>query len=143
MTLPKLTKLELQIMEIFWKRGACSVREIQEAFPERKRPAYTTVQTTVYRLETKKALRLVKTIGKAKVFETAITRDQAQTRLIDDLLGLFGGDAKPVMARLVDSGKVTMDHVKEIEAMVRSHQGREPANASPTGRSHQGKGRSK
>jgi len=125
MTLPKLTKLELQIMEIFWKRGACSVREIQEAFPERKRPAYTTVQTTVYRLDSKKALRLVKTIGKAKVFDAAITRDQAQTRLIDDLLSLFGGDAKPVMARLVDSGKLTMDDVKEVEGMVRDYQRKE------------------
>jgi predicted transcriptional regulator len=127
MTHPKLTKLELQIMEMFWKRGACSVREIQEGFSERKRPAYTTVQTTVYRLESKKALRHVKTIGKAKVFEAAVTRDQAQTRLIDDLLSLFGGDVKPVMARLVDSGKITMDHVKEVEAMVRSHKGKEKA----------------
>jgi predicted transcriptional regulator len=125
MTLPKLTKLELQIMETFWTRGACSVREIQEAFPEKKRPAYTTVQTTVYRLETKKALRLVKTIGKAKVFDAAITRDQAQTRLIDDLLSLFGGDVKPVMARLVDSGKLTLEHVKDAEAMVREHRGKE------------------
>src|SRR5262247_1628838 len=125
MTLPKLTKLELQIMESFWTRGACSVREIQEAFPEKKRPAYTTVQTTVYRLESKKALRLVKTIGKAKVFEAAVSRTEAQTRLIDDLLGLFGGDVKPVMARLVDSGKITMDHVKEVEAMVREHRGRQ------------------
>src|SRR5262245_32876864 len=125
MTLPKLTRLELQIMETFWMRGACSVREIQEAFPEKKRPAYTTVQTTVYRLESKKALRLVKTIGKAKVFDAAITRDQAQTRLIDDLLSLFGGDVKPVMARLVDSGKFTIDDVKEIETMVREHRRRE------------------
>jgi predicted transcriptional regulator len=125
MTLPKLTKLELQIMETFWNRGACSVREIQEAFPEKKRPAYTTVQTTVYRLEAKKALRLVKTIGKAKVFDAAITRDQAQTRLIDDLLSLFGGDVKPVMARLVDSGKLTLEHVKDVEAMVREHRGKE------------------
>src|SRR5215467_11252866 len=125
MTLPKLTKLELQIMEIFWKRGACSVREIQEAFPEKKRPAYTTVQTTVYRLESKKALRLVKTIGKAKVFDAAITRDQAQTRLIDDLLSLFGGDIKPVMARLVDTGKLTMDDIKDVEQMLREHRGKD------------------
>jgi BlaI family transcriptional regulator, penicillinase repressor len=121
MQLPKLTKLELRIMETFWTRGACSVREIQEAFPERKRPAYTTVQTTVYRLESKKALRLVKTIGKAKVFEAAISRTQAQTRLIDDLLSLFGGNAKPVMARLVDIGKLTMEDVKDVEQMVREH----------------------
>jgi len=125
MTLPKLTRLELRIMETFWNRGACSVREIQEAFPERKRPAYTTVQTTVYRLEAKKALRLVKTIGKAKVFEAAISRTQAQTRLIDDLLSLFGGDIKPVMARLVDSGKFTMDDVKDVEEMLREHRSKE------------------
>src|SRR5215831_16708899 len=113
MKLPKLTKLELQIMEAFWNRGLCSVREIQEAFPEKKRPAYTTVQTTVYRLEEKKALRLVKRIGKAKVFEAAISRTQAQTRLVDDLLSLFGGDVKPVMARLVDGGRLTMKDVRE------------------------------
>jgi BlaI family transcriptional regulator, penicillinase repressor len=124
MQLPKLTKLELRIMETFWTRGACSVREIQEAFPERKRPAYTTVQTTVYRLESKKALRLVKTIGKAKVFEAAISRTQAQTRLIDDLLSLFGGNAKPVMARLVDIGKLTMEDMKDVEQMVREHRGK-------------------
>ena len=125
MTLPKLTRLELRIMETFWNRGACSVREIQEAFPERKRPAYTTVQTTVYRLESKKALRVVKTIGKAKVFEAAISRTQAQTRLIDDLLSLLGGDIKPVMARLVDSGKFTMDDVKDVEEMLREHRSKE------------------
>src|SRR5215470_1694054 len=123
--LPKLTKLELQIMENFWNSGACSVREIQESFPEKNRPAYTTVQTTVYRLEEKGALRHVKTIGKAKVFEAAISRTQAQTRLIDDLLSLFGGDVKPVMARLVDSGKLTMDDVKEVEEMIREHRGKE------------------
>ena len=127
MSLPKLTKLELQIMETFWNRGACSVREIQEAFPERKRPAYTTVQTTVYRLEDKKALRLLKRIGKAKVFEAAISRTQAQTRLIDDLLGLFGGQVKPVMARLVESGKFTANDVKEVEEMLREHRGKDKA----------------
>jgi predicted transcriptional regulator len=125
MKLPKLTKLELQIMDTFWKRGACSVREIQEAFPERKRPAYTTVQTTVYRLEDKKALRLVKRIGKAKVFEAAVSRDQAQTRLIDDLLSLFGGEVKPVMARLVESGKFTVDDVRDVEEMLREHRRKE------------------
>jgi len=121
MQLPKLTRLELQIMETFWTRGACSVREIQEAFPKRKQPAYTTVQTTVYRLESKGALRLVKTIGKAKVFEAAISRTQAQTRLIDDLLSLFGGDVKPVIARLVDVGKLTKEDVKDVEQMLREH----------------------
>jgi BlaI family penicillinase repressor len=119
MPLPKLTKLELRIMDTFWTRGACSVREIQEAFAERGRPAYTTVQTTVYRLETKKALRLVKKIGNANIFEAAISRGDAQSRLIDELLGLFGGGAKPVMAHLVESGKLTLDDVKEAEKALR------------------------
>jgi len=112
-------------METFWNRGACSVREIQEAFPERNRPAYTTVQTTVYRLEEKKALRLVKRIGKAKVFEAAISRTQAQTRLIDELLSLFGGQVKPVMARLVESGKLTLEDVRDVEDMLREHRGKD------------------
>ena len=119
MHLPKLTKLELQIMEALWSRGASSVREIQEAFTERSRPAYTTVQTTVYRLETKKAIRLVKRIGNANIFEPAISRNEAQSRLIDDLLGLFGGHTKPVMAHLVKSGKLTLDDVKEAELELR------------------------
>jgi predicted transcriptional regulator len=119
MPLPKLTKLELEIMEALWSRGASSVREIQEAFAERSRPAYTTVQTTVYRLETKKAIRLVKRIGNANIFEPAISRNEAQSRLIDDLLGLFGGHTKPVMAHLVKSGKLTLDDVKEAELELR------------------------
>jgi BlaI family penicillinase repressor len=125
MKLPKFGHLEFQIMEMFWKLGACSVREIQEAFPEKNRPAYTTVQTTVYRLETKKALRCVKRIGKANVFEAAISRNDAQTRLIDDLLNLFGGHAKPVMARLVESGKLTLEDVKEIQQELREHRGKD------------------
>jgi BlaI family transcriptional regulator, penicillinase repressor len=116
---PKLTKLELQIMEAVWTRGACSVREIQEAFPQAGRPAYTTIQTTVYRLETKNALRLVKRISNANIFEAAITREQAQSTLIDDLLNLFGGRTKPVMAHLVQSGKLTLDDVKEAERALR------------------------
>jgi len=117
--LPKLTKLELQIMEALWSRGACSVREIQESFPESGRPAYTTVQTTVYRLEDKKALRCVKRISNANIFEAAITREQAQGRLIDELLALFGGRTKPVMAHLIESGKLTLDDVKEAEQTLR------------------------
>jgi BlaI family penicillinase repressor len=119
MALPKLTKLELQIMETFWSRGACSVREIQEAFPEPGRPAYTTVQTTVYRLEGKGALRCVKRISNANIFEAAISRSEAQSRLIDDLLALFGGHTKPVMAHLIQSGKLTLDDVKEAEQALR------------------------
>jgi BlaI family transcriptional regulator, penicillinase repressor len=115
MPLPKLTKLELQIMEALWSRGPCSVREIQESFPTKKRPAYTTVQTTVYRLEVKKALRRVKKISTANIFEAAVSREAAERRLIDDLLGLFGGRSRPIMAHLVDSGSLTLDDVREAE----------------------------
>jgi BlaI family penicillinase repressor len=114
---PKLTKLELQIMEALWSRGACSIREIHETFPEKGRPAYTTVQTTVYRMEGKKAVRCTKRISNANIFEAAISRDAAQNRLIDDLLSLFGG--RPVMARLVKSGELTMDDIKEAEQALR------------------------
>jgi BlaI family transcriptional regulator, penicillinase repressor len=119
MTLPKLTKLELQIMEALWSLGASSIREIQEAFPERDRPAYTTVQTTVYRMERKKILRRAKKISNAHIFEAVISRNAAQGRLIDDLLGLFGGRTQPVMAHLIESGKLTMDDVREAEKALR------------------------
>src|SRR3984893_11555219 len=119
MALPKLTKLELQIMETFWSRGPCSVREIQEAFPASGRPAYTTVQTTVYRLEKKKALRCVKRISNANIFEAVISRKDAQRRLIDELLALLGGRGKLVMAHLVESGELTLDDVKEAEKALR------------------------
>jgi BlaI family transcriptional regulator, penicillinase repressor len=119
MALPKLTKLELQIMEALWTQRAASIREIQEAFPERDRPAYTTVQTTVYRLEAKKAVRRVKKISNAHIFEAAISRDAAQRRLIDDLLGLFGGRTQPVMAHLIESGKLTLDDVEEARRALR------------------------
>ena len=116
---PKLAKLELKIMETLWARGQASIREIQDAFPEDERPAYTTVQTTVYRLETKKAVRRVKKVGNFHIFEAAVSRNAAQRRLIDDLLGLFGGRTQPVMAHLIESGKLTMADVKEAEKMLR------------------------
>src|SRR5271169_1559297 len=119
MPLPKLTRLEMQIMDALWNLGALSIREIQEAFPARKRPAYTTIQTTVYRLEAKKALRRAKKIGNAHIFEAVVTRDSAQRRLIDDLLGLFGGRTQPVMAQLIESGKLTLEDVKEAERTLR------------------------
>jgi BlaI family penicillinase repressor len=119
MALLKLTKLEMQIMEIFWNHGACCVREIQEAFPKRGQPAYTTVQTTVYRLERKKALRIVKRISKANIFEAAISRDDAQRGLIDDLLALFGGRGKFVMAHLLESGHLTREDVEEARKDLR------------------------
>lgn len=119
MTLPKLTKLELQIMEALWTRGEASIREIQENFPEKKRPAYTTIQTTVYRLEAKKAVRRVKKVGNFHIFEAAVSRNAAQRRLIDDLLALFGGSTQPVMAHLIESGKLTLDDIKEAEKVLR------------------------
>jgi BlaI family transcriptional regulator, penicillinase repressor len=119
MTLPKLTRLELQIMEALWTRREASIREIQENFPEKKRPAYTTIQTTVYRLEAKKAVRRVKKVGNFHVFEAAVSRTAAQRRLIDDLLSLFGGRTQPVMAHLIESGKLTLEDVKEAESLLR------------------------
>jgi predicted transcriptional regulator len=124
---PKLTKLELQIMEALWTRGPCSVREIQESFPARKRPAYTTVQTTVYRMEVKKALRRVKKIATAFIFEAAVSRDAAQRRLVDELLGLFGGRSRPIMAHLVESGTLTLDDVREAEKALLKLAGEEKA----------------
>jgi BlaI family transcriptional regulator, penicillinase repressor len=119
MARPKLTRLELQIMEALWSRGAASIREIQEAFPEPDRPAYTTVQTTVYRMERKKALRRVKKISNAHIFEATVSRHAAQRRLIDDLLAFFGGRTQPVMAHLIESGKLTLDDVREAEKAVK------------------------
>ena len=114
-----LTKPELQILEVLWTRGACSIREIHEALPVKGRPAFTTVQTVVYRLEKKKAIRLVKRISKANIVEAAISRDEAHTTLVDELLNLFGGRPKPVMARLVESGRLTLEDIKEAEDALR------------------------
>ncbi len=119
MATPKFTQLELQIMQVLWDRGAVPIRDIQEAFPERDRPSYTTVQTTVYRLEAKKAVRRVKKIGNAHIFEAVVSRNAAQGRLIDDLLGLFGGRTQPLMAHLVESGKLTLDDVREAQHALR------------------------
>ncbi|HEX4542265.1 MAG TPA: BlaI/MecI/CopY family transcriptional regulator [Candidatus Acidoferrum sp.] len=116
---PKLTKLELQIMDALWSRGAASIREIQEAFPERNRPAYTTVQTTVYRMERKKVLRRVKKISNAHIFEAMLSRHAAERRLIDELLSLFGGSTQPVMAHLIESGKLTQGDLKEAKKAMR------------------------
>ena len=111
MPLPRLTRLELQIMEALWTAGASSVREIQEAFPARDRPAYTTVQTMVYRLEAKGAVRRLNKIGNAHVFEAVVSRNAAQRRLIDELIDLFGGRSQPVVAHLIESGNLTMADV--------------------------------
>jgi predicted transcriptional regulator len=125
MSEPKLTKLELQIMESLWSRGSASIREIQEAFPEKKRPAYTTIQTTVYRLEAKKAVKRVRKVGNFHVFEAAVSRNAAQRKLIDDLLSLFGGRAQPVMAHLIESGKLTLEDVKEAKKLLRRLESKE------------------
>ena len=119
MALPKLTKLELQIMEALWTHGASSVREVQERFPEKDRPAYTTVQTMVYRLEAKKASRRVKKIGNAHIFDALISRSAAQRRLIDELLSFFGGRTQPVVAHLIDSGQLTLEDIQDAEKTLR------------------------
>ena len=115
-------------MEALWTNGALSIREIQEAFPEKDRPAYTTVQTMVYRLEGKRAIRRMKKIGNAHIFEPAVSRSAAQRRLIDELLSFFGGRSQPLMAHLIEAGKLTLDEVKEAEQTLRSLQKRDKAS---------------
>ena len=119
MALPKLTALELQIMESLWTQGRLSIREVQEAFPEAERPAYTTIQSSVYRLEEKGAVRRVRKIGNAHIFEAVVSRQDTSGRLIDDLLSLFGGRTQPVMAHLVETGKLTLNDVQETEKLIR------------------------
>ncbi len=116
---PKLSKLEFQIMEALWTQGEASIREIQETFPAKRRPAYTTIQTTVYRLEAKNIVRRVKKVGNFHIFAAAVSRSAAQRRLVDDLLALFGGRTQPVMAHLIESGKLTLEDVKEAEKALR------------------------
>jgi BlaI family transcriptional regulator, penicillinase repressor len=115
----RLSKLELRIMEALWARGHASIREIQESFPEKRRPAYTTIQTTVYRLEVKGAVRRVKKVGNFHIFEPAFSREVAQRKLVDDFLALFGGRIQPVMAHLIESGKLTAADIKEAEKTLR------------------------
>jgi BlaI family penicillinase repressor len=117
MARPKLTKLELQILEALWAHGKASIREIQEAFPP-PRPAYTTIQTTVYRLETKKAVRRVRKISNAHIFEPTVARDVARHKLLDEILSFFGGRAQPMMAQLAEAGKLTRDDVRELEKTI-------------------------
>jgi BlaI family transcriptional regulator, penicillinase repressor len=122
---PKLSRLEFQIMESLWARGELSIREIQEAFPAKRRPAYTTIQTTVYRLEAKGNVHRVRKVGNFHIFAAAVSRDAAQRRLIDDLLALFGGRSQPVMAHLIETGKLTMADVKEAEKALRKLEGKD------------------
>src|SRR5438067_4496630 len=116
---PKLSKLELQILEALWAHGKASIREIQEAFPE-PRPAYTTIQTTVYRLERKKAVRRVRKISNAHIFEPMVARDVTRHRLLDEILSFFGGRAQPMMAQLAEAGKLTRSDVRELEKMIKN-----------------------
>jgi BlaI family transcriptional regulator, penicillinase repressor len=123
---PRLSKLEFAIMDTLWSRGESSIRELQEAFPAKKRPAYTTIQTTVYRLEAKRVVRRVKKVGNFHIFAATVSRTAAQRRLIDDLLALFGGRTQPVMAHLIESGKLTLDDIKDAEKMLRKMDSRQP-----------------
>jgi predicted transcriptional regulator len=117
---PKLTRLELRIMETLWSKGPSSIRELQEAFPEAGRPAYTTVQTVVYRLEFKKAVRRASKVSNAHVFEAVVSRSSAQHRMIDDLVALFGGKPLPIMAHLIESGRLTPEEVREAQRALRN-----------------------
>lgn len=123
---PKLSKLEFAIMDALWSRGESSIRELQEAFPAKKRPAYTTIQTTVYRLEAKQVVRRVKKVGNFHIFAATVSRTAAQRRLIDDLLALFGGRTQPVMAHLIESGKLTLDDIKDAEKTLREMDPKRP-----------------
>jgi BlaI family penicillinase repressor len=125
MTAPKLSRLELQIMKQLWSAGPSSIREIHESFPKRNRPAYTTVQTMVYRLEAKGALKRTKKIGNAHILEAVISRASVQSRLLDELLGLFGGRAQPMMAHLIESGRITLEDIKEAEKALHAHTARD------------------
>lgn len=125
---PKLSKLEFRIMETLWSKGDSSIRVILESFPAKKRPAYTTVQTTVYRMEAKEIVRRVKRVGNFHIFAAAISRDVAQRRLIDDLLAIFGGRSQPVMAHLIESGKLSLEDVKDAEKTLENLSRRSSAN---------------
>ena len=127
---PKLARLELQILEMLWALGKASIREIQEKFPE-PRPAYTTIQTTVYRLEAKGAVRRVRKISNAHIFEPLVARDVARHRLLDDILSLFGGRAQPMMAQLAEAGKLTLDDVRELEKTIKTIERQQKAERKP------------
>ena len=129
-TPPKLARLELQILEALWTLGKASIREIQEKFPE-PRPAYTTIQTTVYRLESKGAVRRVRKISNAHIFEPLVARDVARHRLLDDILSLFGGRAQPMMAQLAEAGKLTLDDVRELEKTIKTIERQQKAERKP------------
>jgi predicted transcriptional regulator len=114
---PKLAKLEFRILEVLWKQGAASMREIQDAFPE-PHPAYTTITTTVYRMEGKGVVRRGRKVGNAYLFEPSIAKDTVRDSLLDEVLSFFGGRAQPMMAKLVESGKLTRDDIRELDKAV-------------------------
>jgi BlaI family transcriptional regulator, penicillinase repressor len=116
----RLTKFEIQIMETLWTRGEASIREMQQAFPEKKRPGYTTIQKMVYRMEAKKVVRRVRKVGNFHMFAAVISRDAAQRRLVDDLLAMFGGQSRPVVAHLIGTGKLTMEDVEYAEQTLKT-----------------------
>ena len=124
----RLTRFELEIMRALWELNSASVREIQELLPEKKRPAYTTVQTIVRRLEEKGAVRRVKKIGNAFIFEPAVSRGATHRRLIGELLELFGGSARPLMAHLAESGKLTLEDLREMEILLNSQESKSADN---------------
>jgi BlaI family penicillinase repressor len=115
MTEARLSRLEIQIMETLWKRGEASIRDMREAFPEKKRPGYTTVQTMVYRMEAKKVVRRVRKLGNFHLFAATVSRDAVQRRLVDDLLAMFGGQSRPVVSHLIEAGKLTLEDVRYAE----------------------------
>lgn len=119
MATPKLSRLELRIMEALWQLGPASVREVQESFPEADRPAYTTVQTVLYRLEAKEAVQRTKKIGNAHIFEAVFSRQAVHRRVIDDLLSVFGGRAQPLVSHLIESGQLTLDDIDEARKTLR------------------------
>ena len=121
----RLSKLELRIMDVLWQHGPASVREVQESFPDHERPAYTTVQTTMYRMEAKHAVRRVRKISNAHIFEAVVSRQSAHRRLIDDLLSVFGGRAQPLMAHLIEAGRLTLDDLREAEKTLKRLGGKE------------------
>lgn len=117
---PKLSKMEFRIMEVLWERGPCAIRDVLAALPDKKKPAYTTIQTVVYRLEAKNIVRRVKKVGNFHIFEALISRKAAQRRLIDELLAFFGGSSQPVVAHLIESGKLSLEEIEEAEKTLRS-----------------------
>jgi BlaI family transcriptional regulator, penicillinase repressor len=129
----RLTRLEIQLMETVWARGEASIREMQEALPEATRPGYTSIQTMVYRLEAKKVLRRVRKVGNFHMFAATVTRESVQHRLVDDLLAIFGGQSRPVVARLIETGNLTLDDLEYAEQTLKELKAKSPAKAAKKG----------